>query len=133
MHIPVWAIPKVIMDNYTLWPLVHNGSVTCLIHKGMYRLPQAGRIACDDLVTHLEPYGYAPALHTLGLWWHKTRLTTFTLVVDDFGVKHTTLADANHLVSALKDKYKIKEDRTGSLYTGLTIDWDYDKATMKKH
>jgi hypothetical protein len=100
-----------------LLTLVHNGSVTCLIHKGMY----------------MEPYGYAPAPHTLGLWWHMTRLTTFTLVVDDFGVKYTSLANANHLVSALKDKYKIKEDRTGSLYTGLTIDWDYDKASMKKH
>jgi hypothetical protein len=85
MRIPVWAIPKIIMDNYNLWPLVHNGFVTCIIRKGMYGLPQAGRIAFDNLVMHLEPYGYTPAPHTPGLWRHKTRSTTFTLVVDDFG------------------------------------------------
>jgi hypothetical protein len=70
MHIPIWAIPKVIMDNHNLWQLVHNGFVTCIIRKGMYGLPQAGRIAFDDLVTHiafddlvthLELYGYTPA------------------------------------------------------------------------
>jgi hypothetical protein len=130
MRIPVWAIPKVIMDNYKLWSLVHNGMVTCLIRKGMYGLPQAGHIAFDDLVLHLEPYGYVPAPHTPGLWRHKTRPTTFTLVVDDFGVKYTSLDDVNHLVSALEDKYKIKEDWTGSLYTSLTIDWDYDNGTV---
>jgi hypothetical protein len=26
--------------------------------------------------------------------------------------------------------YKIKEDWTGSMYTGLTIDWDYDNGTV---
>jgi hypothetical protein len=75
MRIPVWAIPKVIMDNYNLWPLVHNGMVRCLIRKGMYGLPQAGRIAFDDLVRHLEPYGYAPAPHTPDRASGDTRLT----------------------------------------------------------
>jgi hypothetical protein len=99
VRIPVWAIPKVIMDNYQLWSLVHNGMVTCLIRKGMYGLPQAGRIAYDDLVLHLKLYGYLPAPHTPGLWRHTTRPTTFTLVVDDFGVKYTSLDDVHHLVS----------------------------------
>jgi hypothetical protein len=70
MRIPVWAIPKIIMDNYNLWPLIHNGFVTCAIHKGMYGLPQAGRIAYDALVAHLKPHGYYPAPHTPGLWLH---------------------------------------------------------------
>lgn len=130
MRIPVWAIPKIIMDNYNLWPLVHNGHVYCLIRKGMYGLPQAGRIAYDELVKHLEPYDYAPTPHTPGLWRHKTRPITFTLVVDDFGVKYTSLDDVNHLISALKDRYTIVEDWTGSLYTGLTIDWDYGNGTV---
>jgi hypothetical protein len=130
MRIPLWAIPKIIMDNYNLWPLVHNGFVTCAIRKGMYGLPQAGRIAYDALVAHLESYGYYPAPHTPGLWLHKTRPTIFTLVVDDFLVKYMSLDDANHLISALKVKYTIAEDWQASLYTGLTIDWDYDNGTV---
>ena len=130
MRIPVWAIPKVIMDNYNLWPLVHNGFVTCLIKKGMYGLPHAGRIAYDDLITHLEPHGYYPAPHTAGLWLHKTLPTVFSLIVDDFLVKYMNKTDAMHLVNALKGKYVVSEDWQASLYTGLTIDWDYDNGTV---
>jgi hypothetical protein len=130
MRIPVWAIPQVIMDNYNLWPLVHNGFVTCLIKKGMYGLPHAGRIAYEDLITHLEPYGYYPAPHTPGLWLHKTLPTIFSLVVDDFLVKYMRVADAQHLITALQAKYVISKDWQASLYTGLTIDWDYDNGTV---
>jgi hypothetical protein len=134
MRIPVWAIPKIIMDNYNLWynlwPLVHNGFVTCIIRKGMYGLLQAG-ILLLMISSCIGTVWIHPAPHTPGLWCHKTRPTTFTLVVDDFGVKYMSLDDVNHrLVAALKDKYKIKEDWTGSLYTGLTIDWDYDNGTV---
>ena len=48
-----------------------------------------------------------------GLWHHKTRPITFTLAVDDFGVKHTNEEDAKHLVSALKQNYDITEDWEG--------------------
>jgi hypothetical protein len=130
MWIPVWAIPKVIMDNYNLWPLVHNGQILCSISKGMYGLPQAGRIAYDALVTHLEPYGYYPAPHTAGLWLHKTLPTVFTLVVDDFLIKYMKLEHANHLVDALQSKYTTTEDWQASLYIGLTIDWDYEGGTV---
>jgi hypothetical protein len=67
MHIPVWAIPKIIMDNFNLWPLVHNSFVAVEICKGMYSLPQAGHIAYDGLIDFLEPYGYFPTPHTPGL------------------------------------------------------------------
>jgi hypothetical protein len=134
MRIPVWAIPKSIMGNCNLWPLVHNVFITCLIRKGMYGLPQGGRI-----IIRL----FAPAPHMPGLWRHTTRSTTFTLVVDDFGVKYTSLDDANHLVSALKDKYTIKEDWTGrstrvspSIGIGITTTALLTfrcQATMKRH
>jgi hypothetical protein len=38
--------------------------------------------------------------------------------------------DADHLVNALKGKYIVSEDWDASLYTGLTIDWNYDQGTV---
>ena len=129
MRIPVWCIPKVIMENYNLYPLVHNGFVYCEIRKGMYGLPQAGRIAYEGLMEHLKPYGYAPVPHTPGLWRHESRPTLFTLIVDDFAVKYLSKDDANHLLDALKTKYEVEEDWDATLYSGMSIDWDYDNGT----
>jgi hypothetical protein len=63
--------------------------------------------------------------HTLGLWKHKTRRTTFTLAVDNFGIKYFHKADADHLFSALHDKYELTKDWTGTSYLGLTLKWNY--------
>jgi hypothetical protein len=52
--------------------------------------------------------------------------TTFTLIVDDFGVKYFDDAAAKHLLAALRKLYEITVDWTGSLYIGITLDWDYD-------
>jgi hypothetical protein len=97
---------------------------------GLMMLPQAGQIAYDASIAHLEPYGYFPAPHTPGLWLHKTLLTIFSLVVDNFLIKYLQLEHANHLIDALKAKYTISEDWQASLYTGLTIDWDYEGHTV---
>ena len=45
-----------------------------------------------------------------GLWHHKTRPITFTLVADDFGVKYTNKEDAHHLMSVLRQHYAVTED-----------------------
>jgi hypothetical protein len=129
MRIPVAIIPPSIIDEYKLGPLIHRDHVYVEIRKGMYGLPQAGKIANDRLTKFLAPYGYAPVPLTAGLWRHDTRDITFTLVVDDFGVKYTDVADANHLMSALKDQYKVSEDWTGAKYCGLTLEWDYARRT----
>jgi hypothetical protein len=69
-------------------------------------------------------------IRVLLVWLHKTLPTIFTLVVDDFLVKYLSQLDAQHLVDTLKAKYTISEDWQASLYTGLTIDWDYDNGTV---
>ena len=76
----------------------------------MYGLKQAGIIAHKALIYHLAPFGYHPARHTPGLWQHETRDTIFTLVVDDFAIKYTSLDNAQHLLHALKEKYTISDD-----------------------
>jgi hypothetical protein len=95
----------------------------------MYGLPQAGRIANEQLTKFLAPHGYAPVPITPGLWQHTTRDIAFTLVVDDFGVKYTKHADAEHLMQTLNKLYKVSEDWEGTRYCGLTLAWDYDKWT----
>ena len=39
---------------------MHNGYIFVQVTKGMYGLPQAGKISQDALAKHLEPYGYRP-------------------------------------------------------------------------
>jgi hypothetical protein len=125
MRIPVKYIPDQIMDQYELWDLVENDFVYVEIRRGMYGLPQAGRLANDALCAFLAPHGYKPVPITPGLWRHQTRDITFTLVVDDFGIKYNTRADVDHLLNTLKQKYVVKEDWKGTRYCRLTMEWDY--------
>ena len=125
MRIPLWAIPECIMEQYKLADLAHNGSVLVEIRKGMYGLPQAGKIAYDRLVQHLNKFGYGPTRHTDGLWRHKTRPILFSLIVDDFGVKTVGREHAEHLLAAIKVQYKCTADWAGTLYSGITLKWDY--------
>jgi hypothetical protein len=93
----------------------------------MYGLPQAGRIASNRLIAFLAPHGYAPVPITPGLWKHNASDLMFMLVVDDFGIKYTNTADAEHLIATLKQLYAISEYWTGTKYCGLTLAWDYTK------
>jgi hypothetical protein len=80
--------PEEIVQKYNLNALAVDGCVYIEIRKGMYGLKQAGLLANQLLQTRLAPFGYYPARHTPGLWLHKTRPISFTLVVDDFTVKY---------------------------------------------
>ena len=90
-------------------------------------LKQASRIANDRLKNHLAKFGYSPVDWTPSLWKHATKDICFSLVVNDFGVKYSGKDTADHLIQALKKLYTISIDWTGSLYCGITINWDYNK------
>jgi hypothetical protein len=70
MRIALKNIPDEIIQEYKVMDLVHDRYVYCKIVKGMYGLPQAGRLANQLLEKRLKPYGYSPAPHTHGLWRH---------------------------------------------------------------
>ena len=124
MQIPVKHIPEDIMIQYNLEHLIVNDHVMVEIRKGIYGLPQAGIIAQERLNKHLKNYGYTPANSTPGLYTHHTRNTTFTLVVDDFGIKYTNKIDALHLINYLKEQYVITTDWSGKRYIGITLYWN---------
>ena len=121
------VIPQEVMDeyNFTIEP---DGHAYFEIRRGMYGLKEAGIIAFQQLVQKLRPYGYEPMKHTPGFWRHTTRKTTFTLCVDDFGVKYFNEEDAHHLINAVKDHYEVTTDWAGKLYIGMNLDWQYEKG-----
>ena len=131
MRIPIHLIPQEVMDQYNLSGMIHNGYVYCEINRGLYGLPQAGKLAHDKLKKHLIKFDFYPCKATPGLWRHKTRDITFCLVVDDFGVKYVNKNDANFLISCLKEEYQLHEDWEGTLYIGMTLNWDYHNRTVE--
>ena len=109
------------ISAHNLRNLAHKGFVYMEIQKGMYGLPQAGKIANDKLRLHLAKFVYEPAPITPGLWRHQTRPLKFSLVVDDFGIKYDRQEDITLLLDALKTIYKISEDWDEKLYFGLNL------------
>ena len=128
IRIPLSAIPQAIIDQYNLLLIAHNGYVYVEIWKGMYGLPQAGRIANDNLIPHLAQHGYIQSKRIPGLFTHQTRPVAFCLIVDDFGAKYVGKEHALHLEQVLKAKYTVTTDWTGSQFCGLTLDWDYENG-----
>jgi hypothetical protein len=123
-------IPPNIIKHYNLDTLVDNGFVYAKINKAWYGLKQSGRIAHDDLVAHLKKFGYVKAKRTEGLFVHKTRNISFTLVVDDFGIKFNKQEDLEHLTAAIREKYPLKVDYDGKQYVGITLDWNYETREL---
>jgi hypothetical protein len=121
--------PEEIIQKYNLNSLAVDGWVYIEIRKGMYGLKQAGILANQLLHTRLAPFGYYSARHTLGLWLHKTRPISVTLVVDDFAVKYVGKQNAEHLRNSLLRTYELTTDWTATVYSGMTLKWDYNKRT----
>ena len=69
--------------------------------------------------------GYRQSKLTPGFWTHDWRPISFTLVVDDFGVKYINKDDVTHLLTALQKDYDLDTDWEGTRYLGLMLDWDY--------
>ena len=122
MRILYKYIPQDIRDMYNLdSKLAADGHIYVKIKKGMYGLKQAAVLAFDNLVNNLSTHGYTPIPNTIGLWKHATRRTTFCLCVGDFGVKYFSKEDADHLLTALGQKYTYTVDWTGQHFCGLRI------------
>jgi len=74
------------------------------VWKGMYGLKEAAILAYDQLKHHLPKYGYYH-YNTPSMWYYTTWPLTFTLAVNDIGIKYFSKHDADHLLSDLQDKY----------------------------
>jgi hypothetical protein len=95
----------------------------------MCGLKQEVLLANQLMKTRLAPFGYYPARHTPGLWLHKTRPNSFTLMVDDFAVKYVGKHHTELLRNALLRTYELITDWTGTEYSGMTYKWDNTNRT----
>jgi hypothetical protein len=84
------SLPQETIDKYNLIKLSQDGKVYIEIQKCTYGLPQAGILANELLQRNLAKDGYRPTQHTHGIWTHDTRPISFSLVVDDLGVKYAS-------------------------------------------
>jgi len=130
MKMPLSIFPQHVRDQYHLDKLAVDGFVFLEIRRAIYGLPQAGVLANKLLRKRLAPAGYYEVAHTPGLWRHLWRPISFTLVVDDFGVKYVSKNHADHLVATLKQHYTLAEDWKGDLYCGIKLDWNYEKRYL---
>ena len=72
----------------------------------MYGLPQARIIAHDRSQKNLKNHRYQLVNFTPGLWTHKSRPISFTLIGDDYGIKYVGKKHADHQLQALQNSTK---------------------------
>jgi hypothetical protein len=130
MKFAIWMIPDKIIQTYNLHEKISFGYISVEVHKAVYGLKQAGKLANDLLQKQLALNRYRPTKHTPGLLKHDTRPLAFTLVVNDFGVKYINIKDAKHLEACLAKHYPMKSDWTGGRYLGIYLHWDYKNGTV---
>ena len=115
-NLHISKIPKEIINKYNLNNIVSpNRWVYIDIRKLIPVLKQAGRIENNRLTSYLANFGYSPTRLIPGLCKHESRPITFSLVVDDFGVKYVEKKHANHLLASLQKLYTMTEYWTGIL------------------
>ena len=69
----------------------------------------------------LEFYNNNPIWFTPGVWRHKWNPVTFTLIVDDFGIRFVGEEHAYHLKNTFKEFYDITIDLEGSKNVGMDL------------
>ena len=93
----------------------------------MYGHPASGRLSNMKLVSILKDTGYHEDAFVDCLFRHETRNITFTLVVDDTGIKYSKVEDVEHLVATIAPHWKVKLDYSGSQFLGTNLNWEYDR------
>ena len=69
---PLTSFHQHTVKQYQLDKNSHNGQVYLEIWRAIYRLPQAGALANNQIKKFLSPAGYYEVAHTSGLWRHTT-------------------------------------------------------------
>jgi hypothetical protein len=131
MKMPITLFPPWIIKQYNLLKKVVQGYIYLQMWKAVWGRPQAGILANKLLCKCLAPFGYFKCLNTPGLWRHESCPISFTLISNEFGVKYKCKEHVDHLIAAIKSKYKnLTKDWTGKLYCGIKLQWDLDKPIL---
>ena len=107
-------IPENIQKQYKLANMVTtDGYIYARIGKAWYGLKEAGFLSNQTIVKLLKKHGFHQAKHTQGFFKHESRNVSFTLVVDDLGIKYTDKADVDFLIASLEEVYTMTLDMEG--------------------
>ena len=131
LRIKIDHFPQDVVKHYSLNDLVYdNGYLMVSMQKGMDGLPHAVIIAQQLLKKCLKDKGYHQIKTTPGYWKHEWHPISFSLAVDDFGVKYVGEQHANHLLSVLREFYVVDKNENGDKYCDINLDWDYGKVKV---
>ena len=127
MKMPLLLFPTWTVKQYNLTEFAKNGWVHIKMRHLVWGLVQAGILVNKRLHQNLAPFGYIKCVSMPSLWhWHhESRPISFTLVVDDFGIKYVNKEDVDHLIMSIKTTYLLTKDWTGNLYCSIALKWDY--------
>ncbi len=128
---PLLVFPTWIKHQYNLDKHALNGFVYLRMERVVWGLLQAGILPNKLLCKWLVPHGYYECINMPGLWKNEWRPITFTLVVDNFGMKYVGKEHADLSLVCTKEKYKLTEDWSGDLYCGINLKWDNIKRTLE--
>ena len=121
MRLKLSLLHDEIITHYKLKDIADDSYVYWEIQSGIYGLAEAGALANKLLSSRLERDGYYKCQFTPSLWCHTWRPITFTLVMDDFGVKSEGDCHANRLKKCLEKHYEVSIDWSGSLFYGIHV------------
>ena len=131
LRMKIETFPEDVIAHYKLREKVdEKGFLFIRVERGMYGLPHAGIIAQKLLEERLAKHGYHQSDKTPGLWTHIWRPISFSLIVDDFGVKYVGKEHADHLIKILEENYVVDKDWEGKKYCGISLDFNYKKRQV---
>ncbi len=107
MKMPLSFFPPWIVTQYNLLNKIVGSYIYLQLRKAVWGLLQAGILANKLLQKCLAPHKYYKCTNTPGLWNHTTCPISFSLVVNNFGVKYKHQEDIDHLIVAIKTNYKL--------------------------
>ncbi len=113
----------------TLSPAWHCN--ICRVHllqnpPGHVRAPTSGGCHSGALGKKAEGAQLQQSKTMPGLWTHEWHPISFSLVVDNFGVKYIGEKHTqHHLIQTVQKYYTCLFEKEGERYCGLTIKWDY--------
>ncbi len=100
------------------------------MRHAVWGLPQVGILENKRLRQYLAPFGYYKCINTPGLWYHETWPISFTLIVNNFGVKYIDKVEVDHLIASIETTYTLTKDWTGDMYCGIKLNLDYVKRMV---
>ena len=127
MRLKLRDLPEIMLKQHNLEAKATKESY---VHVEIRYIPQAGLIAQQLIKQRMNKMCYKQIDITLVFWMHEWCPIYFLLCVNDFGLKYFVKQHADHLMSVLREHFKISRDYKVKCYLGLYIYWDNNNCKL---